>query len=60
MAIKSVIRGWECEGCGINRNTTQEVHRDCACGNEEMMGLVEIINQIYWEWFWNMEQMKND
>lgn len=61
MAIKSVIKGWECEGCGINRNTMQETHRDCICGIKEkdenfyneMKELVPVINEVYWKSFWN-------
>lgn len=59
MSVISVLKGWECEGCGINRNTVQEVHRDCICGiddkdfYEEMKELVPVINEIYWKSFWN-------
>ena len=60
MTVRSVIRGWECTGCEINRNTVQEVYRDCVCDNEEMMGLVEVINDIYWKVFWDIENEKND
>lgn len=55
LAIKSVVRGWECEGCKINRNTVEEVHRDCVCGNDEMIDLVGLLNNTYWTGFWSMD-----
>jgi hypothetical protein len=51
MAIKSVLRGWECEGCGINRNEVNEVWKDCICDNEEKLKEVETSNTEYWNKF---------
>lgn len=52
MSILSVPLGWQCEGCGVNRNTVEEVHDDCCCGIENNEELVRAINKAYWKKFW--------
>jgi hypothetical protein len=32
MSVKSVVNGWTCEGCGVNRNEVTQVWADCQCG----------------------------
>lgn len=56
MGVKSEVLGWKCEGCGIHRNSANEVWRDCVCKVEYMKELVEPINEAYWNHFWKRKQ----
>jgi hypothetical protein len=33
MSVKSVVNGWTCEGCGVNRNEVTQVWQDCQCNS---------------------------
>lgn len=48
-----MLRGWECEGCGINRNDANEVWRDCKCSDDVNVNDIESSNKEYWDRFWN-------
>lgn len=51
MSVHSVLLGWKCD-CGVNRNTVNEVWRDCVCKKQLSKQEVEKSNNTYWNNFW--------
>ncbi|EJW14058.1 hypothetical protein PAV_141p01640 (plasmid) [Paenibacillus alvei DSM 29] len=51
--ITNVGNGWKCT-CGIHRNASTEVWRDCVCRIEHTKEQVEASNILYWRKFWNI------